>query len=125
MTTARTLLDRSMSERQFQKAVIEMAQRLGWRVAWFPDEGYRELVKAGRFDALPDAGYPDLTLVRIGGGRARLIFAELKSARGRLRPEQEAWCEALVAVEGAAPWTVSYRVWKPHQMDEIEETLRS
>jgi hypothetical protein len=124
MTTARAIQDRSMTEHQFQRAVIEMAQRLGWLVAWFPDAGYRELVKAGRFDALPDAGYPDLTLVRVEHGRPRLIFAELKSQRGKLRPEQEAWGEALVAVEGAAPWTVSYRVWKPHQMDEIERTLR-
>jgi hypothetical protein len=124
MTTPRTTLDRSMSERQFQQTVIEMAQRLGWRVAWFPDEGYRELVKVGRFDALPDGGYPDLTMVRVKDGVAKVIFAELKSQKGKLRREQEDWGADLVAVEGSVPWNVAYRVWKPAQMDEIERTLR-
>jgi len=38
-----------------------------------------------------EAGYPDLTIT----GKGRIIFAELKSERGRLRPEQSIWLATL------------------------------
>jgi hypothetical protein len=61
------------------------------------------------------AGFPDEVLVR----PPRLVFAELKSASGRLKPEQEAWLEALQQVPG-----VDVFVWRPDDMDEIAEALR-
>ena len=39
------------------------------------------------------AGFCDLVLAKPG----RLIFAELKSATGKLRPEQKAWIAVLAA----------------------------
>ena len=50
---------------------------------------------------------PDLCLVR---GR-RLIFAELKTEKGRLTPAQEAWLEAFKALRSTAP--IEVYVWRP------------
>ena len=43
--------------------------------------------------AADGAGFPDLVLVH--PRRQLLAFAELKSDRGRVRPEQEAWLADL------------------------------
>lgn len=48
----------------------------------------------------------------------RLLFAELKSERGRLSAAQREWREAL----GMAG--VRVRVWRPSDWDEIVEVLR-
>lgn len=62
------------------------------------------------------AGLPDLILVGPDAARG-VVWAELKSARGVLRPEQVAFIAAL----RAAGQTVY--VWKPSQWDEILEVL--
>jgi hypothetical protein len=78
-----------MSEADLQSAVIELARLLGWRVAHFRPaqtaQGWRTPVQAD------GKGFPDLVLVR----RERLVFAELKSARGRTSLEQQGWLAAL------------------------------
>lgn len=95
-----------MNERELQTAVIECAHLLGWRVAHFrpaeTSKGWRTPVEGD------GKGFPDLVLVR----GAALIFAELKSATGRLSPEQDVWLAALqdtrrviVAVWTPADWT--------------------
>lgn len=78
-----------MTERELQSAVIECARLLGWRVAHFrpaeTSKGWRTPVEAD------GAGFPDLVMAR----RGRLLFVELKSEKGKLRPEQVAWLDAL------------------------------
>jgi VRR-NUC domain len=61
------------------------------------------------------AGFPDEVLLR----PPRLVFAELKSERGRLKPDQEAWLEELRQMPG-----VEVYVWRPADMDEIAKVLR-
>jgi DNA primase len=61
------------------------------------------------------AGFPDLVLVR----PPAVLFAELKSESGALRPEQEAWLRKLARCEG-----VGARVWRPSDWPGIERTLR-
>lgn len=61
------------------------------------------------------AGFPDEVLVR----PPRLVFAELKSDRGKLSAEQEAWLDDLRAVPG-----VEVYLWRPADMDEIAQVLR-
>lgn len=89
-----------MTERDLQAWVIVLARLLGWRVAHFRPartaHGWRTPV------AGDGAGFPDLVLVR----GERMLFRELKTERGKLRPEQEAWLSALRAAGAdAGVWT--------------------
>ena len=99
-------------EKDFQAAIIELATLLGWRVFHVYDSRRSE------------AGYPDLTLVRDGHGErgettpSRLIFAELKTDRGRVRPEQREWLAALAGVPG-----VLACVWRPRDFAAIQAAL--
>ncbi len=93
---------RACAEKQFMAQVIDLAQLLGWLVYHTYDS---------RRSA---AGYPDLTLVR-----ERTIFAELKTARGILHPEQEIWREAL---EHAG---AEYYLWRPTDWQQIQEILQN
>jgi hypothetical protein len=58
-------------------------------------------------------GWPDLVLWRAG----QFLVAELKSARGRLRPEQR---DVLATLAAAG---VDARVWRPADWPEIEALL--
>ena len=103
-----------MSERELQDAVIDCAQRLGWRCAHFrparTKDGWRTAVSAD------GKGFPDLVMFR--GGRQ--IAAELKREDGKLTLEQLEW---LIAFETAG---AEIRVWFPHDLSsgEIERVLR-
>jgi len=104
-------------EADLQQAVIDLAHLLRWRVAHF-----RPAMTRGRWSTPVSgdgAGFPDLVLVRGG----RVIFAELKAAKGRLRPEQEVWLDALRAADGP---TLSTYTWRPDDWfaGRIEEVLR-
>lgn len=100
------------TEVQFQQAVIEAAQLHGWTVAHFrparTQQGWRTPVQAD------GKGFPDLVLVATG----RVVFAELKSDRGRLTDDQKIWWERL-RTAGAEVY-----VWRPRDWPHIEKTLR-
>lgn len=82
--------------------VVRYARLRGWLV-------YHPLVSIGS-----QAGYPDLTLAR----GSRLVFAELKrSAKEKLRPDQAAWRDALLAAGQEWHW------WTPEWWDAICEVL--
>ena len=79
-----------MSEAELQKAVIELAQRLGYRVAHFRPA----LTQTGRWVTAVQgdgAGFVDLVLARKGV----VLFIELKSKKGRVSDAQEAWLSEL------------------------------
>ncbi|MBA2692327.1 MAG: VRR-NUC domain-containing protein [Rubrobacter sp.] len=101
-----------MSERDFERQVLDLVKLIGWRAAHFrpakTSKGWRTPVSTD------GAGFPDLVLVR----GARLVFAELKSEGGKLRPEQREWLEALSRCEG-----VEARLWRPSDFDEIQTML--
>lgn len=115
-----------ITEAAFQQQVLDLAALGGWRVAHFRPaqtaRGWRTAVAAD------GAGFPDLVLVR----GPELIFAELKTEKGRLRAEQEAWLSDLQAVasglraagEPAPPAVVDVYVWRPSDFDEINARLR-
>lgn len=63
------------------------------------------------------AGFPDCVMVRIEPG-PRLIFAELKSEKGKVTPEQEQWLEALQFIG------VEAYLWRPADFDDIVEIMR-
>ena len=99
------------TEREFQGAVIDLAHTLGWLVAHFrpalTKRGWRTPVQAD------GAGFLDLLLAR-----ERLVFAELKTHRGKLSPKQGDWIAALESA-GAEVY-----VWRSADWDSIVETLR-
>jgi hypothetical protein len=86
-----------MSERVFQRLVVEAAERRGWMVYHTYDS------RRSR------AGYPDLTMVRGGV----VIFAELKKMGEKPKPEQKQWLDALP----------NSFFWVPTDMDAIKTLL--
>jgi hypothetical protein len=104
-----------ISEAAFQRAVIELAETLGWRVAHFHDS--RKQLRGGRLVGdKRAAGFPDLVLCR----RGRLLFVELKAEKGKLRPAQVDWLADLQEVEADAAGRVVVRTWRPSDWDSGE-----
>ena len=91
------------TEAGFQAAVIELAKLRGWLVFHNYDSRRSE------------SGFPDLCLVRSG----RVIFAELKTARGTVRPDQREWLMTLALCGG-----VEVYLWRPSFWAQIEQALR-
>jgi hypothetical protein len=94
------------SEAAFQQQVLNLAGFYGWR-------GYHT-----HDSRRSQPGFPDLVLVR----GPELIFAELKAARGRVRPDQQEWIAALSAVAAIAHHVDVY-VWRPADFDEVHARL--
>lgn len=90
------------TEAQFQTWVVSYARLMGWLVYHTHDSRRSE------------AGFPDLVLTR----GETLLFRELKTETGRLRPEQTHWLSALeTAGQDVA-------VWRPSDEKAIQEALR-
>jgi len=112
MNAVQTILARAMTEAALQSCVLDYARLTGWRAVHFrPAQN-----DSGRWltPIEGDPGWPDLVLARPG----RLVVAELKSARGRVEPDQQAWITLLGSVGGA----VSVYVWRP--VDWLDGTIR-
>jgi len=110
-----------MSEAQLMKLVIDAAQKLGWIVAHINDRMYSLAIAAGRPDVMAGAkGLPDLIMARSG----RVIFAELKSAKGRVRADQQMWLDELQA--RVPDVTHEVYTWRPADWFDgtIEAVLR-
>ena len=91
------------SEAEFQAQVIRLAKAFDWRY-------YHT------FDSRASVpGFPDLVLVRAD----RLIFAELKGRRGRVRAEQQRWLTDLRRTRKCEVY-----VWRPADMKQIASVLR-
>lgn len=81
----------AMTEKTLQAAILGAARRLGW-LAYHTHDSRRS-----------QPGYPDLHLVHPDTGRS--LFRELKTQKGRLTPDQQAWLTALThAGHDAAIW---------------------
>jgi len=91
-----------MTEKKFLQQVRDLASLCGW-LTYHTYDSRRS----------PE-GFPDLVLVR----GDRIIFAELKSEKGSVRPEQRMWLDALEKV-----CKVEVYLWRPHNWDEIVERL--
>lgn len=99
-------------EKEFQRAVVDLALSLGWKVA----HCRKVLVRMGErqhYETPMAVGWPDLTLVRDG----RLVFAELKFGSNTTTAEQKDWLRELGAT-GAECY-----VWYPKHWDDIVRVL--
>jgi hypothetical protein len=100
----------AIKENEFQKQVIELAQHFRWRVAHFrPARVIVRGVETWRTPCEGDAaGFPDLVLAKYG----QVYFRELKTQKGKVTPEQQAWLDATGG-----------KVWRPSDWPEIERLL--
>jgi hypothetical protein len=105
-------LDAHVSEAELQTSIIETARLRRWLVCHQrparTNQGWRTAITG-------DPGCPDLVMVKGG----RLIFAELKSERGKLTVEQVAWLDRLGSVDG-----IEVYVWRPSDLNDALEVLR-
>jgi hypothetical protein len=70
-----------MTEAELQTNVRQVARLGGW-LTYHTNDSRRS-----------DKGFPDLVFVHPLTGRT--VYAELKSVKGRIRPEQQQWIDAL------------------------------
>lgn len=99
---ARQVLNEQEPEVELLAKVKELAEYTGWMVYHTYDS------------RRSDEGFPDLVLVK-----DRVIFAELKSEKGKLSPKQLEWIGGLRDLAGAAVC-----VWRPSDFDEIARVLQ-
>jgi hypothetical protein len=97
-----------MTEAQFTDAVIETALLFHWSVTHFrpawSERGWRTAVQGHK-------GFPDIALARNG----IVLLAELKADKGKLRPEQVIWRDAIGPEH--------YRLWFPSDLPAIVREL--
>ena len=93
------------TEAQLQTFVQETADKAGWIWMHLPQRTAR--VKG-------TSGFPDLVLAHPHRG---VLFVELKTDKGVLRPKQILWQIALTKA-GA-----DYRLWRPSDREEIVREL--
>ncbi len=93
-----------VSEKQFRQTIVDLCKLYGWKYyfTWNSKNS--------------PAGFPDLVLVR----NDRIIFAELKSEKGKLTEVQEEWLEALSFCGDKH----EVYVWRPSNAEKIAEILR-
>ena len=90
------------TEKTFQTRVINIARAFGWGPIYHT-----------QFSIHSVRGYPDLHMLR----GERSLFAELKTMRGVVKPDQQMWVDALAAAGHEA------YLWRPSDIDEIEAVL--
>lgn len=93
-----------ISEKQFQKQVLDLAGYTGW-TAYHTYDSRRS-----------EPGFPDLVLAN--PKQKRVVYAELKAQRGRVSPDQRRWLDMLEAC-GA-----EVALWRPADMPVIEQVLK-
>lgn len=93
----------NITEKAFTGQVVDLARMFSWRRY----HTWRSINSP--------AGFPDEVLVR----RGRLVFAELKSANGKVSPLQQEWLDDLAAVE-----RIETHLWRPDDLQTIAEILR-
>ena len=104
MTPAQAKMADKMMESDFQDQVIARCEALGLRV-WHDEDSRRNR-----------AGLPDLIVVG-----TTTVFIELKSMRGKLRPEQEAFMTDLYEAG------TQVLLWRPEHLFDgtVDRILRS
>ena len=101
----------ALSEKEFQNKVIALAIMYGWRVTHF-----RASQVGGKWMTAIQghSGFPDICMAHADKG---LVFAELKTERGKLDPAQVNWLGTLAAT-GAEAYC-----WRPSDMQFITDRL--
>ena len=93
----------TMSEKDFQESVMQLANLRDWLVYHVFDSR-----------KTTSRGFPDLVLVRDG----RLVFAELKTMKGRLSITQNVWLTCLRQIP-----SIEVYVWRPDDWEDVAAKL--
>jgi hypothetical protein len=101
------------TEEGFKGWVTDLAKHCGWLV--HHDRPSRRADGSWRTAVEGDAGFPDLVLARDG----RVIFAELKTERGKPSPAQDRW---MLEIRGRYDTSPCY-LWRPSDRPEIARVL--
>ena len=98
-----------ITEKQFESQVKDLAKLFGWKYY----HTWRSIHSP--------AGFPDCVMVRL----SRIIFAELKSEKGKVSPAQQEWLDALGNVGDK---DMQVYLWRPSDIEpnggEIARVLR-
>lgn len=92
----------ALTEAAFQQQIVELAGLYGWRL-YHTYESRRS-----------NPGWPDLVLMR----PPELVYAELKTEKGRVSPAQRRW------LYGLARCGCEVYIWRPSDFDGIHERLK-
>lgn len=92
-----------MTEKEWQTLVVSLCRTLGY-MTYHTHDSRRS-----------NPGFPDLVIV----GHGHVIFAELKTDKGRVRPKQMEWITELQH-NGAEAY-----IWRPHNYDNIRGYLKN
>jgi hypothetical protein len=103
MAKASTPLD-LMTEKELSANIVQVAAAFGW----LSYHTYRSMNSP--------AGFPDWVFVR----PPRLLFVELKSAKGKMRPLQQLWIDRV----GKVPNVEAYVIRPAESRWFMEEVLR-
>lgn len=98
-----------MTEAELQATITEALDLYGW--VWHHETDSRRSRE----------GFPDLVCVHPKTGW--VLFLELKSQRGRVRPAQAVWLEALGSASLVNP-RIRFDVVRPSDLDEILAAVR-
>jgi hypothetical protein len=121
--SAKTLLARApdlLSEAQFSGLVVEVAKLGHWPLR------YHTLRSKGS-----KSGFPDWVFARVSP-LPRIVFAELKSESGQVRPAQAEWLHGLAEIAELLaltcgidhpPFPIEVHVWRPSDWPNVVETL--
>jgi len=93
----------ALTEREFQRQVLDLAGILGWTI-YHP-----------ALSKWSERGWPDLALVR----PPRFVLAELKRESGKTSEHQDRWLDMLRACPGIETY-----LWRPSDFDTIAGILR-
>lgn len=94
-----------ITEKQFESQIKDLAKLYGWLYY----HTWRSIHS--------QAGFPDCVMAR----GFRLIFAELKSEKGKVSPEQQKWLDVLSNVGNL---DVQTYLWRPSDFNSIVEVLK-
>lgn len=91
-----------MKEKEYQRDIQLHLQRHGW-LDYHP-----------RVSFYDRPGFPDIVAIR----PPRVIFAEIKTDKGRLSPAQEEYKRQLEACPG-----VEYYIWRPRDWEMVKRII--
>jgi len=100
----RTINRIPVTERDLREQIRTLCKLFGWKMyfSWTSIHSPR--------------GFPDLVLAN--PEQKRVIYAELKSEKGAVTPDQQAWLDTLEACRQEV------YLWRPRDIERIADTLR-